>query len=98
MELPVMETWWKPDASTLKWEAWAKEEKKKTEIEKEEQREKKWKEVQKKKEIVKEEQSGKNAMGPLTMEAVGAKLWTSLADPHVTDEMRLQMIQNSTQS
>ena len=28
MELPVMETWWKPDASTLKWEAWAKEKKK----------------------------------------------------------------------
>ena len=78
----------------MKWEAWAKEEKKKTEIEKEEQREKKWKEVQKKKEIVKEEQSGKNAMGPLTKEAVGAKLWTSLDDPHVTDEMRLQMIQD----
>ena len=67
----INETWWKPDAGTLKWEAWAKEEKKKTEIVKEEQREKKWKEVQKKKEIVKEEQSGKNAMGPLTKEAVG---------------------------
>jgi hypothetical protein len=27
MEATVMETWWKPDANTLKWEAWAREEK-----------------------------------------------------------------------
>ena len=100
MEATVMETWWKPDANTLKWEAWAREEKMKEKmkmkhaqlrLEMEEQKVKR-----KKERAMAEEAAGgsRKVEGPLTKEAVGAQVWNFLNDPDQTDEERLKAIQD----
>jgi len=101
-EATVMETWWKPDANTLKWEAWAREEKMKEKmkmkhaqlrLEMEEQK------VKRKKERAMAEEAaggGRKVEGPLTKEAVGAQVWNFLNESlkrEQTDEERSKALQ-----
>jgi hypothetical protein len=109
MEATVMETWWKPDANTLKWEAWAREEKMKEQMKMEEKMKEKRREdrlemeeqkVKRKKERAMADEAaggGRKVEGPLTKEAVGAQMWNFLNESlkrDQTDEERSKALQD----